>query len=76
MRWIKQYIILISFLFISCEIVEPELDNPLDTEASAEKGVAHPALAFYPDHVYTHPRENAVVNISPLDGDTLAAIVV
>ena len=75
MRWIKQYIILISFLFISCEIVEPELDNPLDTEASAEKGVAPPALVFFPDNVSTNTGGNAVVNIYALEVENVAGIV-
>jgi len=76
LRWIKQYIILIGFLFISCEIVEPELDNPLDTEASAEKGVAPPALVFFPDNVSTNTGGNAVVNIYALEVENVAGIVV
>jgi hypothetical protein len=75
LRWIKQYIILISFLFISCEIVDPELDNPLDTEANAEKGVAPPALVFFPDNVTTSTGGNAVVNVYALEVENVAGVV-
>ena len=75
MRWTKKYIILIGFLFISCEIVEPELDNPLDTEANAEKGVSPPALVFFPDNITTNTGGNAVVNVYALEVENVAGIV-
>ena len=75
MRWIKEYIILIGFLFISCEIVESELNNPLDTDANAEKGIAPPALVFFPDNVTTNTGGNAVVNVYALEVENVAGIM-
>tara|TARA_B100001142_G_C14303661_1_gene643900 strand:+ start:1191 stop:1721 length:531 start_codon:yes stop_codon:yes gene_type:complete len=75
LRWIKEYIILIGFLFISCEIVESELNNPLDTDANAEKGIAPPALVFFPDNVTTNTGGNAVVNVYALEVENVAGIV-
>ena len=67
MRWIKPFIITISFLLFSCEIVEPDLNNPLDTVANAENGITPPALVFYPDVVTTTAGGSAATSVFALD---------
>ena len=47
----------------SCEIVEPDLNNPLDTEANAEKGINPPALVFSPSSVNTSVGGNAILRV-------------
>jgi len=63
LRWIKPFIITISFLLFSCEIVEPDLNNPLDTVANAEKGINPPALVFSPSSVNTSVGGNAILRV-------------
>ena len=55
MRSIK-FIFLSFLLLISCdigEVPEKSLNNPLDTEAAAGKGINTPALVFFPDSAST-----------------------
>ena len=55
MRSIK-FIYLPFLLLISCDIGEvpkKSLNNPLDAEAAAEKGINTPALVFFPDSAST-----------------------
>ena len=74
MRWIKPFIIIISFLLFSCEIVEPELNNPLDTEANAEKGINPPALVFSPSSVSTSIGGNAILRVYAMEVTGVAGI--
>jgi hypothetical protein len=78
LRWIKPFIITISFLLFSCEIVEPDLNNPLDTVANAENGITPPALVFYPDVVTTTAGGSAATSVYALDisGVGMAEIVI
>ena len=72
MRWIKQYIILISFLLVSCEIVEPELNNPLDIEYNNSKGIITPALIFSPDEVSSNSGSNVTLKVNALEVSKVA----
>ena len=67
MRWIKQYIILISFLFISCEIVEPDFKNSLDLDYNNAKGIDTPAFVFSPDEVTVNSGSNVTLNVNALE---------
>ena len=46
MRWIKPVIAIFSLGLLSCELGEVELNNPLDTQANAEKGIRYNAPFF------------------------------
>ena len=69
MRWIKPFIITISFLLFSCEIVEPDLNNPLDTDNNSP-----PSLVFYPDRVETTVGGSAAINFYILEVTGVAGI--
>jgi hypothetical protein len=69
LRWIKPFIITISFLLFSCEIVEPDLNNPLDTDNNSP-----PSLVFYPDRVETTVGGSAAINFYILEVTGVAGI--
>lgn len=72
MRWIKPYIVFISFLLVSCEIVEAELKNPLDVEYNNSKGINPPAFIFSPDEVTTSSGSNVTLKVNALEVSNVA----
>ena len=63
MRWIKPVIAIFSLGLLSCELGEVDLNNPLDTQANAEKGINPPALVFSPSSVNTSVGGNAIFRV-------------
>ena len=63
MRLIKKIIILCCLFVISCELHEPLIDNSLDLESAAEKGIFPPALVFHPSRVETTVGGTVGVNV-------------
>ena len=72
MRWIKPFIITISFLLFSCEIVEAELSNPLDVEYNNSKGITPPAFVFSPDEVSSNSGSNVTLKVNALEVSKVA----
>ena len=72
MRWIKNYIVIISLLLVSCEIVEPELKNPLDVEYNNSKGINPPAFIFSPDEVTSSSGSNVTLKVNALEVSNVA----
>ena len=63
MRWIKPVIAIFILGLLSCELGEVDLNNPLDTDANAEKGINPPALVFSPSSVNTSVGGNAIFRV-------------
>ncbi len=63
MHWIKPVIAIFSLGLLSCELGEVDLNNPLDTQANAEKGINPPALVFSPSSVNTSVGGNAIFRV-------------
>ena len=56
----------------SCEIVEPELSNPLDVEYNNSKGITPPAFVFSPDEVSTSSGSNITLKVNALEVSKVA----
>tara|TARA_Y100001947_G_scaffold131989_1_gene118213 strand:- start:26 stop:556 length:531 start_codon:yes stop_codon:yes gene_type:complete len=63
LHWIKPVIAIFSLGLLSCELGEVDLNNPLDTQANAEKGINPPALVFSPSSVNTSVGGNAIFRV-------------
>ena len=74
MRWIKPVIAIFSLGLLSCELGEVELNNPLDTQANAEKGINPPALVFSPSSVSTSIGGNAILRVYAMEVTGVAGI--
>ena len=56
----------------SCEIVEPELSNPLDVEYNNSKGITPPAFVFSPDEVSSNSGSNVTLKVNALEVSKVA----
>ena len=74
MRWIKPVIAIFSLGLLSCELGEVDLNNPLDTQANAEKGINPPALVFSPSSVSTSIGGNAILRVYAMEVTGVAGI--
>ena len=74
MRWIKPVIAIFSLGLLSCELGEVELNNPLDTQANAEKGINPPALVFSPSSVSASIGGNAILRVYAMEVTGVAGI--
>ena len=72
MRWIKPLIIFFSLVLLSCELAEPELNNPLDIEYNSSKGITPPALIFSPDQVTVNSGANITLKVYALEVNEVA----
>ena len=72
MRWIKPFILILNFILYSCEIVEPDLDNPLDLEYNNSKGITPPALIFSPDQLTVNSGTNTTLSVYALEVNEVA----
>ena len=72
MRWIKSLIISFSLILLSCELVESELNNPLDIEYNSSKGITPPALIFSPDQVTVNSGANTTLKVYALEVNEVA----
>ena len=78
MRLIKPLLSSVLILFLGCELSEGVFENPLDREVASEKGIAPPALVFYPDVITTNAGVGAVTSVYALDisGVGMAEIII
>ena len=72
MRWIKPFILILNFILYSCEIVETDLDNPLDPEYNNSKGITPPALIFSPDQLTVNSGTNTTLSVYALEVNEVA----
>ena len=72
MRWIKPFILILNFILYSCEIVEADLDNPLDPEYNNSKGITPPALIFSPDQLTVNSGTNTTLSVYALEVNEVA----
>ena len=72
MRWIKPLLISFSLVLLSCELVEPELDNPLDIDYNSSKGITPPALIFSPDQLTVNSGTNTTLKVYALEVNKVA----
>ena len=64
-------VLLISGLLLSCDIPEETFTNPLDIESNAEKGIAPPAIVFFPDNIETDLGESFTMEVFALEVDSV-----
>ncbi|MFQ6611948.1 MAG: cohesin domain-containing protein, partial [Fidelibacterota bacterium] len=64
--------IILSFLFLSCDIPEETYDNPLDLETNQEQGINPPALVFAPNAVTTTVGSSVSIEVYALEVSNVA----
>ena len=69
MRWINIILILTSVLFVSCDLIDPEFDNPLDVQNNEP-----PALLISPEEYTASAGEEVAVNLYALEVENVAAL--
>ena len=74
MIWIRTTLLVSILVLTSCDIGEvptASLNNPLDTEEAAQKGIDTPALVFFPDSISAPTGSSVSMEVYALNVENL-----
>ena len=69
MRWTNTLLIIASLLYTSCDLIEPEFDNPLDVQNNVP-----PALLISPEEYTASVGDEVAVDLYALEVENVAAL--
>ncbi len=69
MRWINIILILTSVLFVSCDLIDPEFDNPLDVQNNEP-----PALLISPEEYTSSMGQSVEISVYALEVEGIAGM--
>ena len=69
MRWINTILILTSVLFVSCDLIDPEFDNPLDVQNNDP-----PALLISPEDYASSMGQSVEMSLYALEVEGVAGM--